>query len=223
LAEAVNPFLAILGDTAKDTVLGDSEDAYDLCLGARAFATKLGGEHPIGLTIILRVLKDRQNAAEVGPLIVLMDHADHVTDLGSPMGNHGQYPCYRTEVGEHENSAGPYGTFDQGGNVHEWNEALSCASLPSRWLRGIRGGAYADSSSSLEASFRGKWGGHSSEYFDVGFRMVRVPATMYEPGALFLRVTIFRRLLPTFKGEKFLTIQVTSDEPLMGHVRLPLE
>ena len=32
-------------------------------------------------------------------------------------------PYYRTEVGAHENSDSPYGTFDQGGNVWEWNEA----------------------------------------------------------------------------------------------------
>ena len=51
----------------------------------------------------------------------------------------------------------------------------------------------------------------------------KVPATVYEPGVLFLKATLFRRLLPTFKGEKFLTIQVTGDALLMGCVRLPLE
>jgi len=51
----------------------------------------------------------------------------------------------------------------------------------------------------------------------------RIPATVYEPGVLFLKATLFRRLLATFKGEKFLTIQVTADALLMGYVRLPLE
>ena len=51
----------------------------------------------------------------------------------------------------------------------------------------------------------------------------KIPATVYEPGVLFLKVTLFRRLLRTFKGEKCLTIQVTGDELLMGYVRLPLE
>ena len=51
----------------------------------------------------------------------------------------------------------------------------------------------------------------------------KIPATVYEPGVLFLKATLFRRLLRTFKGEKFLTIQVTADELLMGYVRLPLE
>ena len=33
-------------------------------------------------------------------------------------------PYYRTDVGEFQNSASAYGTFDQGGNVWEWNEAI---------------------------------------------------------------------------------------------------
>jgi len=51
----------------------------------------------------------------------------------------------------------------------------------------------------------------------------KIPATVYEPGVLFLKVTLFRKLLPTFKGEKFLTVQVTADELLMGYVRMSLE
>ncbi|MBU4273723.1 MAG: hypothetical protein KKA28_17820 [Planctomycetes bacterium] len=51
----------------------------------------------------------------------------------------------------------------------------------------------------------------------------KIPATVYEPGVLFLKVTLFRKLLQTFKGEKFLTIQVTADWLLMGYVRLALE
>ena len=41
----------------------------------------------------------------------------------------------------------------------------------------------------------------------------KIPATVYEPGVLFLKVTLFRRLLRTFKGEKFLTIQVPRSRP----------
>jgi len=32
-------------------------------------------------------------------------------------------PYWRTEAGAHENSLSPYGTFDQGGNILEWNES----------------------------------------------------------------------------------------------------
>jgi HEAT repeat protein len=34
-------------------------------------------------------------------------------------------PHYRTEVGAHENSESAYGTFDQGGNVQEFNETAA--------------------------------------------------------------------------------------------------
>ena len=66
------------------------------------------------------------------------------------------YPYYRTEVGEFENSASPLGTFDQGGNVWEWNEA----DLYGR-ARGIRGGNFGPApgahdygSAVLHAAFR---------------------------------------------------------------------
>lgn len=50
-----------------------------------------------------------------------------------------------------------------------------------------------------------------------------IPATVYEHGVLFLRPTMFRRMLKTFAGEKHFTIQVTNAELLMGNVRLPLD
>jgi formylglycine-generating enzyme len=77
-------------------------------------------------------------------------------------------PFYSTEVGAHENSDSPYGTFDQGGNVWEWNEALVYGSS-----RGMRGGS-ASNACNLHASDR--------DYFspmdytsDVGFRVAEVP------------------------------------------------
>jgi formylglycine-generating enzyme required for sulfatase activity len=81
-------------------------------------------------------------------------------------------PYYRTEVGAHENSAGPYGSFDQGGNVMEFTEAV-----PEPDIRRIRGGSWF-------------WGGsllfvsevddvmHSSDHFDdLGFRLVNLADT----------------------------------------------
>lgn len=50
----------------------------------------------------------------------------------------------------------------------------------------------------------------------------QIPATVYEPGVLFLKITVFRRLLRTIRGEKFLTIQATADELVVDKARLSL-
>lgn len=79
-------------------------------------------------------------------------------------------PYYRTEVGAHENSASPYGTFDQGGNVNEWNEAV-----PLFDGRGLRGGAYSWGSDSTAAWSRPIEFHSSDEFSDIGFRVGRLP------------------------------------------------
>lgn len=74
-------------------------------------------------------------------------------------------PYHRTEVGDFENSASPYGTFDQGGNVWEWNETTWFSSQ-----RGLRGGAFNEFLSSLHASSLYNHVPVYSEFF-VGFRV----------------------------------------------------
>ena len=54
---------------------------------------------------------------------------------------------YLTEAGVISNSGSAYGTFDQGGNVYEWNDAVISSS------RSYRGGSYNDSSG-LQSSYR---------------------------------------------------------------------
>ncbi len=79
-------------------------------------------------------------------------------------------PYYCTPVGAFALSDSPYGTFDQGGNVWEWNEAGL-----GDMFRGQRGGAYNyDGAGYLHASYRTT----SSAEGDsgcVGFRVVEVP------------------------------------------------
>ncbi len=71
-------------------------------------------------------------------------------------------------------SAGPlsasfYGTFDQGGNVYEWSEAVISSSF-----RGLRGGSWNSISVFLAAAFRYS-GDPSDEGVDLGFRVASIP------------------------------------------------
>lgn len=52
---------------------------------------------------------------------------------------------------------------------------------------------------------------------------VTIPATVYEPGVLFLKATALRKLLTTIQNQKYLTIQVMADGLLMDQICLPLE
>ena len=77
-------------------------------------------------------------------------------------------PYYRTEFGAHENSESPYDTFDQGGNVWEWNEAFIES------YRGLRGGSFIGYGSSLRAAYRID-SLPSLEVSVIGFRVSEVP------------------------------------------------
>jgi formylglycine-generating enzyme required for sulfatase activity len=73
-------------------------------------------------------------------------------------------------------SASPYGTFDQNGNVDEWNEAVISSSF-----RGLRGGSWFFNSGDLRAVYRGGFN-PTLEDFGVGFRVATVP----EPSSLLM-------------------------------------
>lgn len=79
-------------------------------------------------------------------------------------------PYWRTEVGAHENSNSPYGTFDQGGNVWEWNEAR----LPGQ-CRGTRSGAYCHDDYSMHATYHRGCTGPTAGVSFVGLRVAEVP------------------------------------------------
>ncbi len=73
-----------------------------------------------------------------------------------------------TPVGSY--AANFYGTFDMGGNVSEWNDAIVLGSS-----RGIRGGSFGDLSNSLRADFRNFDAPKSGVGLNIGFRVVQVP------------------------------------------------
>lgn len=87
-------------------------------------------------------------------------------------------PYWTTEGGEFENSMSAYGTFDQGGNVWEWNEAVVFDTK-----RISRGGAFGIVGSALHASYR-YYTDPTAEFSDRGFRMAAVP----EPATLLLLI-----------------------------------
>jgi len=84
-----------------------------------------------------------------------------------------------TDVGSYTGAASPNGTFDQGGNVLEWNEAI----IPGL-NRGIRNGSFDDNQLELAASFR-VWGFPAIEANELGFRVASIP----EPGTGLLVLT----------------------------------
>jgi len=75
---------------------------------------------------------------------------------------------YLTPVGAFTQADSYYGTFDQGGNVWEWNDAIISSS------RGLRGGAWGNAEYALRSSNR-TINVPTYENADVGFRIATVP------------------------------------------------
>ena len=115
------------------------------------------------------------------------------TEGGTDPGNYATYdgdvgtlgigsPYYRTKVGEWENSASPYGTFDQGGNMWEWNETAFDS------YRGMRGSGFTDwVELFLHASFSGP-NNPTTENAVCGFRVAS--AAIPEPASILVWLTI---------------------------------
>jgi formylglycine-generating enzyme required for sulfatase activity len=96
--------------------------------------------------------------------------SDDVTTCSPPPGGVNHANCARavTDVvdrGSYPESIGPYGTFDQGGNVWEWNVGMVAGVLPV-----MRGGGYYIGPDSLASSWRDQWLA-SGEFSFAGFRL----------------------------------------------------
>ena len=109
-------------------------------------------------------------------------------DMADPFGNNanwyiegGNYPIaspyYTTVAGEFQNSASPYGTFDQGGNVYELTEGIPYQDSTYA-CRQLRGGSFDYFGGALLASIRGDYCWPTYENYDIGFRVVTVPTVI---------------------------------------------
>jgi formylglycine-generating enzyme len=108
----------------------------------------------------------------------LTNEGNNANYFGSPISIDSTY--YTTVAGEFQWSDSTYETFDQGGNVSEWNESVVMA-----WdtvaSRGLRGGSFQDGSNDLLGSFRTTDGIPTNEGSGrIGFRVALIP----EPGSL---------------------------------------
>lgn len=93
-------------------------------------------------------------------------------------------PYYRTEVGAFASSPGPYGTFDQAGNVLQWVETAQPNVL--QWRR-LAGGSFIGQGESSRADNNASSEGGSDAVvlnYRFGFRVAYVP----EPAALLLMI-----------------------------------
>ena len=93
--------------------------------------------------------------------------------------NQNSLPTYLTDGGAYTSVDSFYGTYDQGGNVFEWNDAVIAGSS-----RGLRGGSWGSYGSYLRSSTRYGFDVPTFEGGSVGFRVASVP----EPSTAVLMV-----------------------------------
>jgi sulfatase modifying factor 1 len=95
---------------------------------------------------------------------------------------------YLTDVGAYTSSPSYYGTFDQGGNVWEWNEGM--ISLSNGSYRAARGGSWYYGAD-LAASYQGI-SSPTDAGFNLGFRVATIVA---EPSGISLAVIALTAIL----------------------------
>lgn len=97
---------------------------------------------------------------------------------GNNSANYGGVVGVPTDVGAYTRSVSPFGTFDQSGNVFEWNEALIDGAR-----MGVRGGSWNPDRGAVWLSSSRRLIGPTSGGSGLGFR---VASEIPEPGTLLL-------------------------------------
>ena len=96
---------------------------------------------------------------------------------------------YLTDVGAYSQSPSAYGTFDQTGNVFQWNEAL----VSGTGARGIRGGSWNLDDGALPSLNRDLLYLPNYANFFIGFRVASIPEPTGMIGWVFGAVVLLRR------------------------------
>jgi formylglycine-generating enzyme len=115
----------------------------------------------------------KSNTAPVNVLSATgTNNANFYDNYGTGNGGYADPVNYITPVGTFAASPGPYGTFDMGGDVFQWNEAMSVLFGSSGG--GLRGGSWSTYSNSLASSGRvyGDYPTYESGF--IGFRVASV-------------------------------------------------
>ncbi|MGD0283970.1 MAG: SUMF1/EgtB/PvdO family nonheme iron enzyme [Dissulfurispiraceae bacterium] len=119
----------------------------------------------------------KSNTAPINTLPDTGKHANFYDHYGTGNHSYTDPTNYLTPVGAFTLSPGPYGTYDQGGDLLQWNEASF--SGPFGGYRGVSGSVWRGNSDLLKAT---SLGGDDPTLIDPdnGFRVAIVP----EPGSL---------------------------------------
>lgn len=121
------------------------------------------------------------------------DYAHQSDSITTADANYANSVGTLTDVGTYSDDASYYGTFDQGGNAWEWNDAIVSSSN-----RGLRGAALDNNAFDLRSLARSSID-RTHEGYNVGFRISSL-AAIPEPstyaamfGSLALAVATMRR------------------------------
>jgi sulfatase modifying factor 1 len=167
---------------------GDTETgAYTLLGGGGTPSNGTTVARNAGATIVLPSEDEWYKAAYYSAVGTYFDYpagSDTQTTCSTPTATANRANCTSavgdlTIRGSYTGSASPYGTFDQGGNVVEWNETISGGT------RKARGGAFVGSPTDLAAAAGAGSASPGTENTSTGFRVAMVP----EPGTGPLLVT----------------------------------
>jgi len=113
---------------------------------------------------------------------------------------------YLTPVGAFTSSTSYYGTYDQSGDVYNWNDAIY--NTTSSTARGLRGGCWFDVAPSLTSTNRGNGSSATSTSNATGFR---IGATYAAPTGVFEAMA---------GGAGFITVDMNAAEGFTGRLIL---